>query len=104
MKAFITTLSILLTLAAASCGSSSAGIAITGPAIAFLYVVGQGSNNITGLKQVSDGELSQLVVSVASNPIPVALALHPSKNFVYVANSTSNTVSGYMLDHTSGVL
>ena len=104
MKAFITTLSILLTLAASGCGSSSGGIAIAGPAIAFLYVVGQGSNNITGLKQVSDGELSQLVVSVASNPIPVALALHPSRNFVYVTNSTSNTVSGYMLDHTSGVL
>jgi 6-phosphogluconolactonase (cycloisomerase 2 family) len=104
MKAFITTLSILLTLAAAGCGGSSAGIAITGPAIAFLFIVGQGSNNITGFKQVSDGELTQLSVSVASNPIPVAMALHPSKNFVYVPNSTSNTVSGYMLDHTSGVL
>jgi len=108
MKAFIATLSILLAillaLAAAGCGSSRGGVAITGPAIAFLYVIGQGSNNVIGLKQVSDGELSQLSVSVASNPIPVAMALHPSKNFVYVPNSTSNTVSGYMLDHTSGVL
>ena len=33
MKAFITTLSILLALAAGGCGGSSAGIAITGPAI-----------------------------------------------------------------------
>jgi 6-phosphogluconolactonase (cycloisomerase 2 family) len=32
------------------------------------------------------------------------MSLHPSRKFVYVANSTFNTVSGYTLDHTTGVL
>jgi 6-phosphogluconolactonase len=32
------------------------------------------------------------------------MTLHTSKNFIYVANLTSNTVSGFTLDHTTGVL
>jgi len=32
------------------------------------------------------------------------MALHPSKNFVYVANSASNAVTGYSLNHSTGVL
>jgi 6-phosphogluconolactonase (cycloisomerase 2 family) len=30
--------------------------------------------------------------------------LHPSKNFLYVPNLTSNTVAGFSIDHTTGVL
>ena len=32
------------------------------------------------------------------------MAFTPAKNFLYVANLTSNTVSGYTLNHTTGVL
>ena len=73
--------------------------------VAFVYEVGDGSNAIQGLGQRADGTLSALPTSpYATSPRPVAMALHPSKNFLYVVNSTSNTVSGYTLDHTSGVL
>lgn len=95
---------LLLVMAAAvavvGCGGSS------GPAkIGLLYMVGQGSNNIIGLNMLGDGELSALPLSnFATNPRPVAMVLHPTKDFIYVANLTSNTVSGFNLDRTTGVL
>ncbi len=101
MKAFIRTFLALTLAAAAGCGGSST----TPKQIAFFYAVGQGSNNIFNFKQMSDGELqSSSVFTTATLPRPVAMVLHPSKNFVYVANLTSNAVSGFNLDHTSGVL
>jgi 6-phosphogluconolactonase (cycloisomerase 2 family) len=67
-------------------------------------MVGQGANTIFPFRAVSDGEIESLSLSFPSNPIPVALVLHPNKGLVYVANSTSNTVSGYTLDHQTGTL
>ena len=32
------------------------------------------------------------------------MVLHPSTNFLYVANLTSNVVSGFSVDHATGVL
>ena len=32
------------------------------------------------------------------------MVVHPSRNFVYVANQASNTVSGFTVDHASGIL
>jgi 6-phosphogluconolactonase len=102
MKALIRITALLMVIAVAGCGGSSSS---TTKAIAFLYVVGQGSNDIVGLKEGPDGSLSSISVpSFATNPIPVALALHPLRNFVYVANSTSNTVSGFNLNHATGIL
>ncbi len=102
MKALIRITALLMAMAVAGCGGSSS---TTTKTIAFLYVAGQGSNNIFGLNEGSDGSLSSFSVPpFATSPIPVALALHTSKNFVYVANSTSNTVSGFNLNHTSGIL
>jgi 6-phosphogluconolactonase len=101
MKALIRMTALLMAIAAAGCGGSSSST----KTIAFLYVVGQGSNNIVGLKEGTNGSLSSVSVpSFASNPIPVAMALHPLKSFVYVANSNSNTVSGYSLNHVTGIL
>lgn len=102
MTAFIRTiLLIILAIAAAGCGGSSSS---TAP-IAFLFAIGPGANNIQGFGASSTGALSGLSVPLfATSPIPVAITLHPSKNFVYVANSTSNVVSGFSLNHTSGVL
>ena len=104
MKAFIRTISLILTMAVAGCGGSSSSTTISTP-IAFLYVIGQGSNSIQAFKEVPNGEISgQPISSFSTIPIPVAMVLHPSKNFVYVANSTSNRVTGYSLNHSTGVL
>jgi 6-phosphogluconolactonase (cycloisomerase 2 family) len=104
MKALFRITALLLTIALAGCGkSSSNGNGLT--PIAFLFVVGQGSNSIIALGEQPTGQLGSLgVPTVPTNPIPVAMTQTPSRNFVYVANSTSNTVSGYNLDHVNGVL
>jgi 6-phosphogluconolactonase len=101
MRALIRTFLFLALAAIMGCGGSS-----TSPkAIAFIYAVGQGSNSIFHFKQLSDGELqSSAVFLTATAPRPVAMTLTPSKNFLYVANLTSNAVSGFSVDHTTGVL
>jgi 6-phosphogluconolactonase len=101
MKAFIYTMAVLAIMALAGCGGSST----TTVKVAYLYAVGQGTNAVLGFTEQNDGELQGLSVSqFTSNPIPVAMAATPADNFVYVANSTANTVSGYALNHASGVL
>lgn len=103
MKALIGTLFIAALLAVLGCGSSKTTTATTN--VAFLYVVGQGQNSIEAFHIQGSGEISATsVASFATNPRPVAIALHPSTNFLYVANLTANTVSGYSIDHTSGFL
>lgn len=106
MKALIRILCCVAVIAVSGCGGSSSN-SPTHPTtnVALLYVVGQGSNNVEGFHIQASGELlSTAVPAFATNPRPVSLALHPSTNFVYVANLTSNTVSGYNVDHTSGFL
>jgi 6-phosphogluconolactonase (cycloisomerase 2 family) len=104
MKALFRITPLLLAIALAGCGKASSNGNGLSP-VAFLYVVGQGSNSIIAQGEQPTGELGSLgVAAIATNPIPVAMTQTPSKNFVYVANSTSNTVSGYVLDHASGVL
>lgn len=101
MKAFIRTLLLIVpALAVAGCGSSSSA-----PPIAFLYVVGKEANSILAFNETPSGAISGAsLATFATQPIPVAMAATPSKNFVYVANSTSNVVSGYALNHSTGVL
>ncbi|MBZ5493058.1 MAG: lactonase family protein [Acidobacteriia bacterium] len=103
MKALFTITLLFIALLLSGClGSSSSS---TAPTLAFLYVVGQGDNAIHGFSEKSTGDLSPLAVSSFSTvPRPVSIALHPSKNFLYVPNETSNTVSGFTVDHTAGVL
>lgn len=104
MKALFRITALLLVAGILGCGKqSSNGNGLT--PIAFLYAVGQGSNTIIALGEQSTGELGSLgVAAIPTNPIPVALAITPSRNFIYAANSTSNTVSGYSLDHATGSL
>lgn len=103
MKALFTiTLLFIAVLLSGCLGSSSSS---TAPTLAFLYVVGQGDNAIHAFDEKSTGDLSPLAVSsFATVPRPVSIALHPSKNFLYVPNETSNTVSGFTVDHVAGVL
>ncbi len=108
MKALIRTITIAfalpLILAAGGCGGNSS-ITTIGLNDALLYVVGTGSNTIQALQVTNIGQLSSLTVpSATTNPIPVSLALTPSRAFLYVANSTSNTVSGFTVNHTTGDL
>ena len=103
MKALFTITLLFMAILISGClGSSSSSSA---PTLAFLYVVGQGDNAIHALAEKSTGDLSPLAVSsFPTIPRPVSIALHPSRNFLYVPNETSNTVSGYTIDHNAGVL
>ena len=103
MKAFISVTSLLMVVLLSGClGSKSSSSA---PTLAFMYVVGTGDNGIRGLAEKSTGDLTALAVSsFATAPRPVSIALHPSRNFLYVPNLTSNTVSGFTVDHVSGIL
>ena len=103
MKAiFATTLLFIVVLLSGCLGSSSSS---TAPTLAFVYVVGQGDNSIHAFAEKSTGDLpAQAISSFLTTPRPTAIALHPSKNFLYVPNLTSNTVSGFTIDHTAGVL
>jgi len=106
MKALIRILCCVAVIAVSGCyGSHSSSPTNPATNLALLYVVGQGSNAVQGFHVQASGELlSTAVASFATNPRPVAMALHPSANFLYVANLNSNTVSGYNVDHTSGFL
>jgi 6-phosphogluconolactonase (cycloisomerase 2 family) len=103
MKVLIGLSSLFMAVILSGClGSSSSS---TAPTLAFAYVVGQGDNGIRGFSEKSTGDLQALPVSsFATSPRPVSIALHPSKNFLYVPNLTSNTVSGFNIDHVAGVL
>src|SRR5262245_58723396 len=102
MKSFIRVIAVLVILSLAGCGGSSSSATIK---VAYLYAVGQGVNAVLGFSVQSDGEISGLAVpQFSTNPAPVALALTPNHNLMYVANSTSNTVSGFSLNHQTGVL
>jgi 6-phosphogluconolactonase (cycloisomerase 2 family) len=102
MKALIRLLCCAAVIAVSGCGSK-----VTKPTdnVALLYMVGQGANAIEGFHIQASGEIAATAQSTfATNPRPVAIALHPSTNFLYVANLTSNTVSGFSVDHTTGFL
>jgi 6-phosphogluconolactonase len=103
MKALFTvTLLFVIVLFSGCLGSSRSSVP---PTLAFTYVVGHGDNGIRGFDETSVGDLVPLAVSsFATAALPVSMALHPSKNFLYVPNLTSNTVSGFNIDHTSGLL
>ena len=101
MKALICALLGFALAVIGGCGSSTK----TFPQISLVYASGSGTNAVQGFSLKQNGELTALNVnSFSTNPRPVSMALTPSKNFVYVANDTSNTVSGFSLDHTSGLL
>lgn len=103
MKVLIGLSSLFMAVILCGClGSSSSS---TAPTLAFAYVVGQGENAIRGFAEKTTGDLQSLpVFSFATSPRPVSIAMHPSKNFLYVPNLTSNTVSGFNIDHVAGIL
>ena len=103
MKALIKVTSLFIVVLLSGClGSNNSSIA---PTLAFAYVVGQGDNGIHAFGQTSIGDLQPLSTSsFPTSPRPVSIAVHPSHNFLYVPNLTSNTVSGFNINHTTGVI
>jgi 6-phosphogluconolactonase len=105
MKALIHITALLLVICAAGCGGGNGAITTIGSPQALLYVIGVGSNNINGFQTTTIGQVESLAIpAFATNPIPQSLALTPSRAFLYVANSISNTVTGFTVNHTSGDL
>lgn len=95
-------------------GSSPAGLAID-PSGKYLYVANEGSNNVSafeicatglpGCPSPPDGSL----VAVTGSPFsaglaPLSLAVDPSGNFLYVADTNSNQLSGYRINLSTGAL
>ncbi len=102
MKALIRMVCIAVLISFLGCGSNKPNTAAN---VALLYTVGAGANSIQGFHIQASGELaSTSVAAFPTNPRPVALALHPSTNFLYEVNITSNTVAGFGIDHTAGIL
>jgi 6-phosphogluconolactonase (cycloisomerase 2 family) len=102
MKALISITLLFVIILCGCLGSSKSG---TAPTLAFAYIVGTGDNSIRALDEKSTGDLAPSTLpAFVTNSRPVALALHPTKNFVYVVNQTANTISGFNLDHTTGIL
>jgi 6-phosphogluconolactonase len=71
----------------------------------FIYVVGQNGQNIFGFSQDSANTITVLSEPTTGTTLrPAAVLVHPSKNFLYVANFGSNNVTKYSRDTTTGLL
>lgn len=76
----------LLIIAIAAIGCNNSGH--------FVYVIGPGTNSVIGLQQTPSGKLVQLTsISGTTDSVPLSIIVHPSGNFIYVANSAGNDVT-----------
>ncbi len=75
---------------------SGPGHAAVDPASQFLFVVGQNSATVTSYHISSGGALTT-VTSATTGVAPRDVAVHPTRNAVYVVND-SGTVSGFSFD------
>ena len=76
------------------------------PSGQFLYVVDQGSNQISGYKIAPvDGKLAVVTGSpFSTGQGPAFVSISPTNKFLYVSNNTAGTISGFGIDPTSGTL
>lgn len=81
----------------------------------YLYVANSGSNNVTAFLvcltnitpcTASDGSLQTLAPTsiFAAGIGPAAIVVDPTSNFLYIANKTSNQISGYRINQATGGL
>jgi 6-phosphogluconolactonase len=108
MKALRFSILFLPLFVAAGCGPG-VGPSLTKQATPtpslFIYVVGQTSQNIFSFAQSSANTFIATAPAVTGTTLrPAAVLVHPSKNFVYVANFGSNDVTKYSRDTTTGIL
>jgi 6-phosphogluconolactonase (cycloisomerase 2 family) len=101
----------------AACAAPSVCIAPAAVAISqngtFLFSANEGSNNVTSFAlcvvasatcPTPNGTMTQVGTPVAAGQQPIAIAVEPNFNFVYVADYASNQVSQYGFAPGSGVL
>jgi 6-phosphogluconolactonase (cycloisomerase 2 family) len=104
-------LAACIALAGCTSGGDSGpdGGTLSGNAPPFVYVANQGSNDVSVFQfNTGTGALTALAGSTG-NPFPAdtgpfAVTVNPALTFVYVANFTSNNISTYSLNSTTGVL
>jgi len=93
-------------------GAAPAAVA-TDPSGKFVYVANKTDNTVSGFQlDTASGALSQIDMDGVTSGIqpamtggsPSAAVVDPSGKFLYVANSTDNSISGYTIDTTSGAL
>ena len=103
-KAIITFAVFALVCTFAGCGSGKNTLPST-TTTGFLYMVNPGNNNIFGFKTDATGAFTPLSISSFQTGLrPSSLVIHPSKRFIYVANSTGNSVGGYSIDGPTRLL
>lgn len=94
-------------------GSVPSAVAVD-PCNRFVYVANHDSNNVSGYTicnapllpncQLGDGSLVSTGAPTSAGTGPKALAVDPRGNFVYVANETSNNVTGFKISPVTGAL
>jgi 6-phosphogluconolactonase (cycloisomerase 2 family) len=71
----------------------------------FLFMVGPSNPSILGFKTDASGAFSPLTISSFQTGLrPISLVITPSKKFIYVANSSANSVGGYSIDGPTRIL
>lgn len=96
------------TLPAVPAGAAPSGLAMH-PNGGLLYVANRDSENVTGFSVSADnsaspGALSSIPGSFATGLSPVALAVDPSGQFLYVTDRSSNDVTGFRIKGGIGTL
>jgi 6-phosphogluconolactonase len=96
------------TLPAVSTGSAPSGLAMDA-AGNLLYVANRDSESVSGFAISADnsvvpGNLTAIPGSFSTGLSPVAAAVDPSGQFLYVVDKTSNQVSGFRIKAVSGTL
>ncbi len=77
----------------------------TANSVSVLFIGNQGSNNVSAFLINTDGTLTSVSGSPFSAQLgPVAMAVDPTKNFLYVAELNSNQVSQYRINPGNGSL
>jgi 6-phosphogluconolactonase (cycloisomerase 2 family) len=96
------------TLPAVPTGNAPSGLAMNATGT-LLYVANRDSENVTGFTISADnsaipGALSAIAGSFATGLSPVALAVDPSGQYLYVTDKSSNDVTGFKIKGVIGTL
>ncbi|HYL92054.1 MAG TPA: beta-propeller fold lactonase family protein [Alphaproteobacteria bacterium] len=71
----------------------------------FVYVMGKGTNQVFAFTEHSKGDLTPLATpTFGTGSGPVAMAIHPSRSLVYIANFSDNNLMLLDRSHSSGDL
>jgi 6-phosphogluconolactonase (cycloisomerase 2 family) len=74
------------------------------PTQPFAYASNVGANSVSPYALRSNGSLSPVSGPVPTGQHPFGLALDPRGNFLYVTNKVDDTISGFAVNSTTGLL